>query len=152
MAPRPRPQAPPAAPPAAPPVADKRSFLGAGCELKGEFTGEGSFECGGDIEGTIDIAGDLVIGQSGTAKAEIKARRIDIEGRLEGNVTGTEKVEVGAAGHVEGDVRAPAVQFAEGAFFEGNVEMRRTKAKTSGDEASDSAADVPAKQGGPSAS
>ena len=104
-----------------------RSYLGAGCDLKGDFTGEGSFECGGSLDGTIDISGDIVIGQGGTAKAQLKARRIAIEGRLQGDATGTEKVEVGASGHVEGDVRAPAVQFAEGAFFEGNVEMRRAE-------------------------
>ncbi len=102
-----------------------RSYLGAGCELTGEFTGAGSFECSGSFDGTIDISGDVVIGHGGTVKAQIKARRISIDGRLQGDATGTEKVEVGASGHVEGDVRAPAVQFAEGAFFEGNVEMRR---------------------------
>jgi cytoskeletal protein CcmA (bactofilin family) len=116
------------------------------------MSGAGSFECGGRFEGTIDIAGDLVVRHGGSAKAELKARRISIEGRLTGNATGSEKVEVGASGHVEGDVRAPAVQFAEGAFFEGNVEMRRAKSSTPSDaEKSDSAGDKPAAKGGGSA-
>ena len=102
-----------------------RSYLGAGCELTGDFIGEGSFECGGSFNGTIEVSGDLVISPGGSVNAQLKARRISIDGRLHGDATGTEKVEVGASGHVEGDVRAPAVQFAEGAFFEGNVEMRR---------------------------
>ncbi len=118
--------------PATPPdLAGKRSFLGEGCEFNGDVRGAGSFECRGKFNGTIDIEEDLVIGQGGVATAELKAHRITIEGRLEGNATGGEKVEVSATGHVEGDVRAPAVQFAEGAFFEGNVEMRRAKAKES---------------------
>ena len=87
------------------------------------------------------------------ARAELKARRISIEGRLLGNATGTEKVEVGVSGHVEGDVRAPAVQFAEGAFFEGNVEMRRAEAGAEAgaaatDEAHDSPGSEPPQQGG----
>lgn len=119
-----------------------RSYLGAGCELTGEFTGGGSFECNGSFDGMIDISGDVAIGHGGTAKAQIKARRISIDGRLHGNATGTEKVEVGASGHVEGDVRAPAVQFAEGAFFEGNVEMRRPDgADDQGEPAGDDEAD-----------
>ena len=122
----------------APAPADGRSYLGAGCELIGDFTGEGSFECGGSFDGAIDISGDVVIGHGGTANAQLKARRISINGRLHGDATGTEKVEVGASGHVEGDVRAPAVQFAEGAFFEGNVEMRRAEGA---EEESDSAGD-----------
>lgn len=130
-------------------AAGKSSFLGSGCVFEGELRGDGSFECRGDFEGTIDIDGDLVIGHGGTAKAQLKARRISIEGRLQGDATGTEKVEVGASGHVEGDVRAPAVQFAEGAFFEGNVEMRRAKADAAAaDAANDSPGNEQARQGG----
>ena len=87
--------------------------------------GEGSFECSGSFDGKIDISGDVIIGQSGTAEAQLKASSISIDGRLHGDATGTEKVQVGASGYVEGNLRAPAVQFIEGAFFEGNVEMRR---------------------------
>jgi len=132
--PQPKPQAvrPPAAQPQAsrptpPATSEKRSFLGSGCTFSGDLTGEGSFECAGSFEGNIDVTGDVTIGHGGTAKAELKARRISIEGRLLGDAIGAEKVEVGTSGHVEGDVRAPAVQFSEGAFFEGNVEMRRPK-------------------------
>jgi cytoskeletal protein CcmA (bactofilin family) len=128
--PPPRPRSTPAPPAVAAP---KRSFLGPGCELEGDFKGAGSFECRGTFNGTIDIEEDVVIGPGGVATAQLKARRITIEGRLEGNATGGEKVEVGASGHVEGDVRAPAVQFAEGAFFEGNVEMRRAQDEEPGD-------------------
>ena len=129
-------------------AAGTSSFLGAGCVLEGEFNGDGSFECGGDFAGSIDISGDLVIGRGGNARADLKARRISIEGRLHGNATGTEKVEVGVSGHVEGDVRAPAVQFAEGAFFEGNVEMRRAEAgAATTDEAHDSPGSKPPQQG-----
>jgi cytoskeletal protein CcmA (bactofilin family) len=67
----------------------------------------------------------------GRAEAQLSARRIIINGRLEGDAIGSEKVEVGASGHVEGDVRATAVLFAEGAFFEGNVEMRTARSKQS---------------------
>lgn len=141
-APTPRPRSAPLEPTRA---AGTSSFLGAGCVLEAEFNGDGSFECNGDFQGTIDISGDLVIGRGGSARAELKARCIVIEGRLQGNATGTEKVEVGAAGHVEGDVRAPAVQFAEGAFFEGNVEMRRAKAGAAAtDDAHDSLDSDPA--------
>jgi len=129
---RPRPQQAPR-----PASAPKRSFLGEGCEFEGDLRGQGSFECGGAFKGTIDVEEDLVIGHGGVATAQIKARRINIEGRLEGDAIGGEKVEVGASGHVEGDVRAPAVQFAEGAFFEGNVEMRRGKNKDAAPEATE---------------
>lgn len=124
--------------------------MGSSCKFVGELTGEGSFDCGGKVDGTIDITGDLVVSHSGTAEAELKARSINIEGRLLGNATGSAKVTVGPSGHVEGDVRAPAVQFAEGAFFEGNVEMRRSKAAQGSDADTTKAADK--QSGGPSTS
>ncbi len=126
---QPTPQQPTPQPKTAPPApaAEKRSFLGAGCSFKGDLAGEGSFECSGKLNGNVELTGDVVVGHGGKAKAQLKGRRISIDGRLDGDATGSEKVEVGPSGHVEGDVRAPAVQFAEGAFFEGNVEMRRPK-------------------------
>ena len=83
----------------------------------------------GKISGLVEVDGDVVIGSGGSAKAQLTARRIVINGILEGDAIGGEKVEVGASGHVEGDVRATAVLFAEGAFFEGNVEMRTGRSK-----------------------
>jgi len=114
------------------------SFLGPGCELEGEFRGKGSFECRGRFKGDVEVRGDVIIGPEGRAEARLSARRIVIDGRLDGDAIGVEKVEVGATGHVEGDVRAPAVMFQEGAFFEGNVEMHRGPG---GDDAAGTAGD-----------
>jgi cytoskeletal protein CcmA (bactofilin family) len=108
--------------------------------LDGEIHGAGSLECRGQITGAVELDGEILVGLEGRAKAQLTARRIVVNGRLEGDAIGNEKVEVGASGHVEGDVRATAVLFAEGAFFEGNVEMRTTHAKQP-DSASDGETD-----------
>lgn len=130
--PQPAPAAPPPPPPApakSPAPEPNRSFLGPGCILEGEIRGDGSLECRGRIAGSVEMDGEVLIGTEGSATAQLIARRIVINGRLEGDAIGSEKVEVGASGHVEGDVRATAVLFAEGAFFEGNVEMRTARSK-----------------------
>ena len=129
-APVPPAAAPPEPPrPKAPAVDPNRSVLGPGCDLDGEIRGSGSLECSGKIKGVVELDGEILIGMEGRAEAQLTARRIIINGRLEGDAIGNEKVEVGASGHVEGDVRATAVLFAEGAFFEGNVEMRTARSK-----------------------
>jgi len=128
-----RPRPAPAASPPPPPRSrsqtpdQNRSFLGPGCILEGEIRGAGSLECRGRINGLVELEGEVLIGAEGSATAQLTARRIIINGRLEGDALGSDKVEVGATGHVEGDVRATAVLFAEGAFFEGNVEMRTAR-------------------------
>lgn len=123
-------------------VTKAASFLGPGCALEGEFRGKGSVECRGRFHGSLEVEGDVIVGRGGKALARLSARRILIEGHLEGDAVGSEKVEVGATGHVEGDVRAPAVMFQEGAFFEGNVEMNRGRAggKTDSDAAGEEGA------------
>lgn len=101
-----------------------RSYLGPGCVLDGEITGRGSIECHGAITGRIDLDGDVIIGERGTATADLSGASVAVDGVLVGNATGAVKVEVGAVGKVTGDIRAPSVAFGEGAVFEGNVEMR----------------------------
>ena len=104
-----------------------RSYLGPGCVLDGEITGSGSIECHGKITGRVQLDGDVVIGERGSAKADLVGGRVAIDGELLGNATGTERVEVGSSGQVTGDIRAPSVSFGEGAIFEGNVEMRSAR-------------------------
>ena len=110
-----------------------RSYLGPGCTFEGEIGGRGSIECHGAITGLIVLDGDVVIGERGIAKANLTGGRVVVEGRLEGDATGGDKVEVGPNGIVTGDIRAPSVAFAEGAVFEGNVEMRSGRADESTD-------------------
>lgn len=106
-----------------------RSYLGPGCVFEGEIRGSGSLECHGKIQGSVELDGDVVIGERGAAKAQIAGRKVVVDGILEGNALGTERVEVGTTGQVLGDIRAQSVAFAEGAVFEGNVEMRTAKGK-----------------------
>jgi cytoskeletal protein CcmA (bactofilin family) len=49
---------------------------------------------------------------------------VRVAGQVVGNVTGAERVEVNAAGSVEGDIAAPRVVIAEGAFFKGKIDMK----------------------------
>jgi cytoskeletal protein CcmA (bactofilin family) len=104
-----------------------RSYLGPGCVLDGEITGHGSIECHGTVTGRIRLDGDVVIGERGSAKADLYGGRVKVDGVLLGNATGGERVEVGSSGQVTGDIRAPSVSFGEGAIFEGNVEMRSAR-------------------------
>ncbi len=103
-----------------------RSYLGPGCVFEGNIRGSGSLECHGSVTGTVTLDGDVAIGERGRAKGTLCGDRITVDGYLDGDANGIQKVEVGATGRVTGDIRAPSVVFAEGAVFEGNVEIRAT--------------------------
>jgi cytoskeletal protein CcmA (bactofilin family) len=53
----------------------------------------------------------------------VEARSVLVYGRIEGDLAATEKAEVAASGSTEGDIEAPRVVIAEGAYFKGNVKM-----------------------------
>lgn len=106
-----------------------RSYLGPGCVFEGEIRGRGSLEVHGKVSGSIELDGEIVVGERGEAKARLRGDRVLIDGSLEGDATGVSRVEVGNNGRVTGDIRAPNVSFADGAVFEGNVEMRKARAE-----------------------
>lgn len=109
-----------------------RSYLGPGCTFEGEIRGRGSLECHGTITGTVSLDGVIHVGERGNARAQLSGGKIVVDGILEGDAVGSERVEVGATGQVCGDIRAPSVSFAEGAVFEGNVEMRSARVRKEG--------------------
>ena len=59
----------------------------------------------------------------------VSAPVVRISGRVTGNVAASDRVEVAASGILEGDIAAPRIVIAEGAFFKGRVEMRGDQPK-----------------------
>ena len=61
-------------------------------------------------------------------KGDIRARVIVVEGKVEGDLYATESVTIRASAKVKGNVFAPRVGIAEGALFQGQVEMQASGA------------------------
>jgi cytoskeletal protein CcmA (bactofilin family) len=99
-----------------------------GTKVVGKVSGAAEVVVEGELEGEIRVDGGAVIGTGGTVRGEISARTVRVGGKVFGNIRGAERVEVLASGALEGDVSAPRVVIAEGAFFKGKVEMTGGKA------------------------
>jgi cytoskeletal protein CcmA (bactofilin family) len=107
----------PAAPTAAP-----AAHIGKSVVIKGEVSGREDLTVEGSIEGTMDLREHvLTIGPHGHIKAEIFAKVAIVEGAVTGTITASEKVELRETGSVDGDLVAPRVAIAEGAYFRGRV-------------------------------
>jgi cytoskeletal protein CcmA (bactofilin family) len=94
-----------------------------GTRIVGEISGSAELRIDGEIEGKLDLDGSVVIGETGQVKGEIRARSVQVSGKMKGNVTGRESVSILGNGSVEGDVVSPRMSIADGAFFKGRVEM-----------------------------
>jgi cytoskeletal protein CcmA (bactofilin family) len=97
--------------------------IGSQIKVVGEISGDEDVEILGRVEGTILLKKDLVISSAGTADAKIHAKNVTIAGKVKGDVTADERVELLASASLEGNIRAPKIVISEGAHFRGNVDM-----------------------------
>ncbi|NDJ78315.1 MAG: polymer-forming cytoskeletal protein [Chloroflexi bacterium] len=97
-------------------------MLGPSVTLKGDFRSQADVRLDGTFEGTLEIDGNVLIGESAKITADIYARNISIAGAVRGNVSG-HKVQLLRTGRVWGDINATAIATEEGAFIEGKVTM-----------------------------
>ncbi len=101
--------------------------IGKSIIFKGELSGSEDLEVNGTAEGDVKLPDNtLTIGQTGHVKASISAKSVLIVGKVTGDVTATERIEIEASGIVEGDLRAPRLLIQEGAVMNGTVEMGST--------------------------
>lgn len=98
--------------------------IGQSIVFKGELTGDEDLEIDGQVEGNVRLANNqLTIGSSGRVTAQVIAKSIIVIGRVKGNLTATERIEIQATGIVEGDVKAPRLNVQEGAVVNGGIDM-----------------------------
>jgi cytoskeletal protein CcmA (bactofilin family) len=98
--------------------------IGKSIVIKGDLTGDEDLIVEGKVEGRIHLPNHKVtIGQGGTVEAEVHAKQIVVIGRIAGNVSAGERLEIQASGIVHGDVRAPRLVVQEGAALNGSIEM-----------------------------
>jgi len=100
--------------------------IGQSIVFKGELTGDEDLEIDGQVEGTVHLTNnELTVGANGHLKAEVNAKSIVVIGRVKGNLTATERIEIQATGVVEGDIRAPRLLIQEGAVLNGGIDMTK---------------------------
>ena len=98
--------------------------MGQSIAIKGELSGAEDLTLEGQVEGKIHLPENvLTVGKSARINAEIIAKAVIVLGQLAGNVTVKEKFELRAGGSMQGNVKAPRIAMADGAVFNGKVEM-----------------------------
>jgi cytoskeletal protein CcmA (bactofilin family) len=100
------------------------THIAPGSRVKGEIAGPTELLVEGEIHGEIRVESSVVVGAEGVVQGPISAKVVRVSGRVTGNVHASERVEVAPTGTLEGDIAAPRIVIAEGAFFKGRVEMK----------------------------
>ena len=136
----------PIQPPAPEPVAPSRpavsssgtadqATIGKSLVIKGEVTGSEALYIDGRVEGSINLAGNRVtVGRNGVVSANINAREIVVLGKVRGNLTASDRVDIRSDGSLTGDVVAARISIEDGAFFKGGIDIRKAGQKPNGED------------------
>lgn len=105
---------------------DVAAHIGKSVLVKGELSGSEDLYFDGEVEGSVDMRDhSLVIGPNGRIRANISAREITIHGRVEGNVSASERAELKKSCVLIGDVSTQRIVIEDGAFFKGSVDLKK---------------------------
>jgi cytoskeletal protein CcmA (bactofilin family) len=103
-----------------------QATIGKSLVIKGEVTGSESLYIDGRVEGSINLSGNRVtIGRNGVVAANINAREIVVLGKVRGNLTASDRVDIRSDGSLTGDVIAARISIEDGAFFKGGIDIRK---------------------------
>jgi len=108
--------------PAPPSPVGFETVLGANSTLEGRLSSGNNVRLDGTFTGTLEITGNVLVGETAKITADINARNISIAGAVRGNVTG-KKVQLLRTGRIWGDIHAQALTTEEGAFIDGKITM-----------------------------
>ena len=104
-----------------------KNILNSDVEVKGtlKFAGELTFD--GKLEGDINSDGSLNLGDNAVIKGNINVNNVVLRGKVNGNVSAKEKIEIKAKTELFGDIRAPKLVIEEGVTFVGKSEINPNK-------------------------
>ena len=128
--------------PTAQPASSDQATIGKSLVVKGEVTGSESLYIDGKVEGAINLPGNRVtVGRNGQVAANITAREIVVLGKVRGNVTASDRVDIRSEGSLTGDVTAQRISIEDGAFFKGGIDIQ--KPSNSGQKSANASVPVP---------
>jgi cytoskeletal protein CcmA (bactofilin family) len=104
------------------------TLIGTSIVIKGELSCGENLYIDGQVEGTIDPKGNrLTIGPHGRVKANVNASAVVVQGKLEGSIQASDRVDLKQSAVVTGDIATQRISIDDGAYFKGSVNIRRSR-------------------------
>lgn len=103
-------------------------FVGSGTAIDGESTFKSMLRIDGRFSGRISSSdGTLIVGAGGHVDANIEVAVATIQGSVNGDVIATDRIELGRAAKLQGNIQTPSLIIEQGAVFEGTCKMMQQK-------------------------
>ena len=99
-------------------------FVGSGTLMTGEATFKAMLRVDGHLSGKISSSsGTLIVGANGVVDANIEVAIAVIHGTINGDIIATQRLELGRAAKVNGNIQTPSLMIEQGGIFEGSCKM-----------------------------
>lgn len=99
-------------------------FVGSGTLVTGEANFKAMMRVDGHLSGrVISSSGTLIVGANGKVDANIEVAVAIIHGTINGDIISTQRLELGRAAKVNGNIQTPSLVIEQGAVFEGSCKM-----------------------------
>lgn len=102
---------------------DTATVIGPTITITGRMSSSEDVSVEGTVQGEFETAADVFVEENGSVEAEITTRNIDVRGKVAGNITASDRIELHPGSEVNGDLRGPRVVLEDGAKFRGAVDM-----------------------------
>jgi len=104
-------------------------FVGGGTLVTGEANFKAMMRIDGHLSGRVTSAsGTLIVGANGKVDANIEVAVAVIHGTINGDIIATQRLELGRAAKVNGNIQTPSLIIEQGAVFEGSCKMLQMSA------------------------
>ena len=99
-------------------------FVGGGTVVTGEANFKAMMRVDGHLSGRVmSTSGTLIVGANGKVDANIEVAVAVIHGTINGDIIATQRLELGRAAKVNGNIQTPSLIIEQGAMFEGSCKM-----------------------------
>src|SRR5438067_7957939 len=104
-------------------------FVGGGTVVTGEANFKAMMRVDGHLSGRVSSSsGTLIVGANGKVDANIEVAVAVIHGTINGDIIATQRLELGRAAKLNGNIQTPSLVIEQGALFEGSCKMIQQKA------------------------
>ena len=101
-------------------------FVGSGTVVTGEANFKAMMRVDGHLSGRVNSSsGTLIVGANGKVDANIEVAIAIVHGTVNGDIIATQRLELGRAAKLNGNIQTASLMIEPGALFEGSCKMIR---------------------------
>ncbi|MAO33516.1 MAG: cell shape determination protein CcmA [Flavobacteriales bacterium] len=97
--------------------------IGAGTVITGDIQSKGDVRIDGNLKGSVNTTGKLVLGKEGVIEGDVVCNNADISGTLKAKITVSQLLLLKTTAKLTGDISTNKLSIEPGATFTGSCSM-----------------------------